>query len=129
MRCRRWSSPGGYSTTRPQGHDTTMHCKTVLGTYGFADGRAASVPSSSDKSFVGTPRFREMFRKMLLARSKGMGARYRSTIDPMMDGAAARVVAAFEAAQRARLAPVECYRAGVEAWRRAHPDQARTYAA
>ena len=58
-----------------------------------------------------------------------MGARYRSTIDPMMDGAAARVVAAFEAAQRARLAPLECYRAGVEAWRRAHPDQARTYAA
>ena len=58
-----------------------------------------------------------------------MDTRSRSTIDPMTDGAAAGVVAAFEAAQRACLAPVECYRAGIEAWRRVHPDQARTYAA
>jgi hypothetical protein len=38
-------------------------------------------------------------------------------------------LAAFDTAQAARLPPVFCYRAGVEAWRRAHPDQRREYAA
>ena len=42
---------------------------------------------------------------------------------------AAAVLAAFEAAQEACLPLVSCYRAGVEAWRRIHPDQAHTYAA
>jgi hypothetical protein len=47
----------------------------------------------------------------------------------MADYAAAAVLAAFEAAQREDLPPVDCYRAGVDAWRRAHPDQRREYAA
>ena len=36
---------------------------------------------------------------------------------------------AFEAARRAGRSSVECYRAGVEAWRREHPDQSPEYAA
>jgi hypothetical protein len=39
---------------------------------------------------------------------------------------ASAVLEAFEAAQAARLPPVDCYRAGVEAWRRAHPAHGRT---
>ena len=34
-----------------------------------------------------------------------------------------------QAAREAGRPPVECYRAGVEAWRRHHPDQAPEYAA
>ncbi len=49
--------------------------------------------------------------------------------DPMTDQAAAAGLEAFDAAQAARLLPVICYRAGVEAWRRAHPDQRPEYAA
>ena len=49
--------------------------------------------------------------------------------DPRTDPAACDVLAAYKAAGDARLATVACYRAGVEAWRRAHPDQAATYAA
>ena len=49
--------------------------------------------------------------------------------DPTMDDAASAVLEAFEAAQRDDLPPVDCYRAGVEAWRRAHPNQTATYAA
>jgi hypothetical protein len=45
------------------------------------------------------------------------------------DPAASAVLEAFEAAQAARLPPVDCYRAGIEAWRRAHPDQRPEYAA
>ena len=52
-----------------------------------------------------------------------------STIDPTTDVAAEAVLEAFEAARRAGLPSVECYRAGVEAWRRAHPDQSAEYAA
>lgn len=52
-----------------------------------------------------------------------------STIDPRADVAAAAVLDAFEAARQAGLASVECYRAGVEAWRRAHPEQSGEYAA
>lgn len=45
------------------------------------------------------------------------------------DEAAGEVLAAFQAAREAGRPPVECYRAGVEAWRRHHPDQAPEYAA
>ena len=37
--------------------------------------------------------------------------------------------AVLDAAQAAHLAPVFCYRAGIEAWRRVHPDQRPKYAA
>jgi hypothetical protein len=50
-------------------------------------------------------------------------------INPTTDRAASAVLDAFEAAQEARLPPVICYRAGVEAWRREHPDQRPEYAA
>ena len=49
--------------------------------------------------------------------------------DPTTDQAASAVLEAFDAAQAARLPPVICYRAGVEAWQHAHPDQRREYAA
>ena len=50
-------------------------------------------------------------------------------IDPETDVAAASVLEAFERAQRAELSSAECYRAGVAAWRRTHPDQSAEYAA
>jgi hypothetical protein len=50
-------------------------------------------------------------------------------IDPTTDPAASAVLEAFEAAEEARLPPVFCYRAGVEAWRHEHPDQRPEYAA
>jgi hypothetical protein len=49
--------------------------------------------------------------------------------DPTTDRAAFDVLAAYEIAEKAGLPPVACYRAGVEAWRRAHPEQTRKYAA
>ena len=49
--------------------------------------------------------------------------------DPTADGAAPDVLAAYDTAERKGKAPVECYRAGVDAWIRTHPDQTRTYAA
>ena len=52
-----------------------------------------------------------------------------STVDPLTDVAAEAVLQAFEEAREAGLASVDCYRAGVEAWRRAHPDQSVEYAA
>jgi hypothetical protein len=52
-----------------------------------------------------------------------------STIDPNTDIAATAVLNAFEAARVAGLPSVDCYRAGVEAWRRFHPDQSAEYAA
>jgi hypothetical protein len=55
--------------------------------------------------------------------------RHDREINPMADPAASAVLEAFEAAQAARLLPVICYRAGVEAWRRAHPDQRPEYSA
>jgi hypothetical protein len=45
------------------------------------------------------------------------------------DQASADVLDAFRAARSAGRSPVECYRAGVDAWRRHHPDQAPEYAA
>jgi hypothetical protein len=52
-----------------------------------------------------------------------------STIDPTRDVAAAAVLDAFEATRGTGLPPVECYRAGIEAWRRIHRDHAAEYAA
>jgi hypothetical protein len=51
------------------------------------------------------------------------------TIDPSEDVAAPAVLEAFEAAREEGQPSVECYRAGVEAWRRTHPDQSAEYAA
>jgi hypothetical protein len=48
--------------------------------------------------------------------------------DPTLDPAAADVLAAYEAAWAARKSTADCYRAGVEAWRLAHPDQSAVYA-
>jgi hypothetical protein len=45
------------------------------------------------------------------------------------DEATPAVLAAFRAACDDGRPPVECYRAGVEAWRHHHPDQAPEYAA
>lgn len=49
--------------------------------------------------------------------------------DPAFDAAAPAVLAAFTAAEKAGLTRVDCYRAGVEAWRGAHPDQTPEYVA
>jgi ferric-dicitrate binding protein FerR (iron transport regulator) len=38
-------------------------------------------------------------------------------------------MAAYQAATKAGMATPECYQAGVEAWRRAHPDHAAAFAA
>jgi hypothetical protein len=50
-------------------------------------------------------------------------------VDPTKNAAAEAVLKAFDAARRAGRPSVECYRAGVAAWRRAHPEQAAEYAA
>jgi hypothetical protein len=50
-------------------------------------------------------------------------------VDPKADSAAPDVLAAYDAAVRKGKPSVECYRAAVEVWVRAHPDQVRTYAA
>ena len=55
-------------------------------------------------------------------------AMVRSRRDPTTDPVAPRVIAAFEKAQAAGLTTSECYKAGVEVWRRAHPDHAAVYA-
>jgi hypothetical protein len=52
-----------------------------------------------------------------------------SKIDPTSNVAAEAVLKAFESAPRSGRPPVECYRAGVEAWRRPHPDQSAEYTA
>jgi hypothetical protein len=49
--------------------------------------------------------------------------------DPRTDPAASDVMAAYQAATKAGLPTPECYQAGVEAWRRAHPDHTASYAA
>jgi hypothetical protein len=48
--------------------------------------------------------------------------------DPTSDPAAVEVLTAYGAAEKARLPTVDCYVAGVEAWRRAHPVQSAAYA-
>jgi hypothetical protein len=50
-------------------------------------------------------------------------------IDPKANLGAQAVLKAFESARRAGRPSVECYRAGVEAWRREHPDQSPEYSA
>jgi hypothetical protein len=52
-----------------------------------------------------------------------------SRTDPTTNIAAEGVLKAFESARDAGRPAVECYRAGVAAWRNAHPDQAAEYAA
>ena len=49
--------------------------------------------------------------------------------NPTTDPAAADVLAAYEAAWEARKSTADCYRAGVGAWRRLHPDQTPKYSA
>jgi hypothetical protein len=46
----------------------------------------------------------------------------------MADPVAADVIAAFEAAEKAGFVLKDCYKAGVDIWRRAHPDQRPEYA-
>ena len=53
----------------------------------------------------------------------------RSTIDASTDPLAPNVIAAFEAAQGAGLSSRDCYKAGIEVWRRAYPDHKPEYAA
>ena len=48
--------------------------------------------------------------------------------DPMTDEAAPAVLAAYDAAVKARWSAPDCYMAGVKAWRQAHPDQRPEYA-
>jgi hypothetical protein len=43
--------------------------------------------------------------------------------------AAEAVLGAYQSARQAGLPTVDCYRAGVDAWRRLFPDQAPEYAA
>jgi len=52
-----------------------------------------------------------------------------SKIDRSDDVAAEAVLKAFEAARGSGRPSVECYRAGVEAWRCQHPDQTAEYTA
>ena len=52
----------------------------------------------------------------------------RSTADPTTDPVADDVIAAFEQAVEDGLDTSKCYKAGVDTWRRAHPDHAPQYA-
>lgn len=52
-----------------------------------------------------------------------------STAEPASKATAEAVLRAFEVARAEGRSSVECYRAGVAAWRLAHPDQAPEYAA
>jgi hypothetical protein len=52
-----------------------------------------------------------------------------STADPGSNATSEAVLRAFEAARAEGRPSVECYRAGVAAWRLAHPEQAPEYAA
>jgi hypothetical protein len=52
-----------------------------------------------------------------------------ATNDLSASEAAAAALKEFERARRAGRPSVECYRAGVAAWRRVHPDQSPEYAA
>jgi hypothetical protein len=46
----------------------------------------------------------------------------------MIDPVARDVIAAFDAAESTGLPPFDCYRASVDTWRHAHPDQTTEYA-
>jgi hypothetical protein len=52
-----------------------------------------------------------------------------SGADLTTGGARQAALRAFEAARRAGRTTVECYRAGVAAWRSAHPDHSAEYSA
>ncbi len=52
-----------------------------------------------------------------------------SAADPVSKATTGAVLRAFEAARAEGRPSVECYRAGVAAWRLAHPEQAPEYAA
>ena len=52
-----------------------------------------------------------------------------AAIDPTTNVAATAVLEAFRSARDVGKPSVECYRAGVAAWRRVHPDQSPEYAA
>jgi hypothetical protein len=54
--------------------------------------------------------------------------RNRKPADPTKDLAAPAVLAAHRAAVAAGKDTADCYRAGVEAWRRYHPDHVVAYA-
>ncbi len=59
-----------------------------------------------------------------------MRARRGAVVALLSDGLVNdQVLEAFEAAQREGRPPVECYRAGVDVWRRFHPDHAPEFAA
>jgi hypothetical protein len=71
-----------------------------------------------------------MFAGLILADHDGRLMVWRiSKIDPTTNAAAEAVLKAFELARRSGRSSVECYRAGVEAWRRENPDQSAAYAA
>lgn len=55
--------------------------------------------------------------------------RQSPTVDANSKPAAEAALKAFEAARAQGRSSVECYRAGVAAWRRLHPEQAAEYAA
>jgi hypothetical protein len=49
--------------------------------------------------------------------------------NPLREDPSEAVLKAFDEAREAGRPAVECYRAGVEEWRRVHPEQAPEYAA
>jgi hypothetical protein len=55
--------------------------------------------------------------------------RHSSIVDANSKPAAEAALRAFEAARAQGRPSVECYRAGVAAWRHLHPEQAAEYAA
>jgi hypothetical protein len=55
--------------------------------------------------------------------------RHGAAIDPAAKRAATAVLSAFRCARDIGRPTVECYRAGVAAWRRVHPDHSPEYAA
>ena len=57
------------------------------------------------------------------------GMAWSDGTDPIEDQAAAEVLAAYEAAKRAHLPLAICFRVGVAAWCRVHPEQNPDYAA
>jgi hypothetical protein len=52
---------------------------------------------------------------------------FTAPVEP--DDATVDVLTAFQSARAAFRSPVECYRAGVDAWRQHHPEHAPKYAA
>ena len=65
----------------------------------------------------------------LLAGGLGIMVWHGWETDSTRDPAAVEVLDAFEAAQEAQKSTADCYRAGVAAWRRVHPEQTPVYSA